>query len=252
MKKYAVLLYSLAISTTTLAQQSSGTIQYEEVITMGNEDDLKDAPPELAKLIPRETKLRKLLSYTGKASMYEQDKANSESPNKNMNTDGMQIQIHFEIPENRVYTDMEQKKVVMLQEFMSRKFLINSDFAARNWKTTGQQKKILDYPCMEAVSTAGKDTVTAWFTSSIPVSGGPEGLAGLPGMILEAQLSNHHTIRAVKVDEGKVDAAVIKEPKGGKKVTKEEFDAIVKAKTEEMEKEMGGKGGNMIFRMETR
>lgn len=255
MNKFPLLLCALAISTATLAQEHSGTIRYEEVVRIGDDEEMKkelqDAPADILKFIPRETKIQKVLSYTDKASLYEQDKNNTESRDKNMNADGMQLQIHFEIPEHKIYTDMAQKKVVSLQEFMSRKFLIESSFAARNWKTTGRQKKILNYPCMEAVSTADKDTVTAWFTSSIPVSAGPDGLAGLPGMILEVSKGKHHTIQAVAVDEGKVDAAAIKEPRGGKKVTKEEFESIVKNKTEEMEKEMGGKG-NMIFRVETR
>ena len=39
---------------------------------------------------------------------------------------------------------------------------------------------------------------------------------------------------------------MIKAPKKGKKVSQEEFEAIVDEKTKEMEEEMGGSGGIQI------
>lgn len=247
MKKLFLLACALYPAVVSLAQQTTGTIRYEEVISMNVE--LKDAPAELAGFLPKESRFKKLLYYKSDASLYEPDR-NTESQDKSLNSDGMQVQIHFQVPEDKIYTNTAERKIISQREFMTRKFIIASDFS-RNWKMTGRQKKILNYPCLEAVGISDKDTITAWYTAAIPVASGPEGLAGLPGMILEASIGNDRTIRALDVKEGNVDAGTIKEPKGGKKVTEQEFNAIVEEKTKEMEKQLGGKG-NMIFRVEGR
>ena len=92
-----------------------------------------------------------------------------------------------------------------------------------------------------------KDTTVAWFTTAIPISAGPHGWSGLPGMILEASGNSDITITAQSVTPGPVEAGLIKEPKGGKKVSKEEFRAIVDAKRKEMGDD--GNGNHVIIRV---
>ena len=65
-----------------------------------------------------------------------------------------------------------------------------------------EQKVIKGYPCMKAVKSDSLYTIEVWFTSKIPVSSGPKGLYGLPGLILEAKFIKK-TDKKVKTTKGK-------------------------------------------------
>lgn len=242
MKKLFLFSFVLFAGHCSFAQDTSGTIVFEEVVNMSA--DLQNVPQELAGLIPSEHKSRHLLHYTTDASLYESDAANAENPEKSLSSGGMQIRIRTQVPEDKVYASYADRRVVQQREFMSRKFLIRSGYTT-NWKMTGRQKKILGYACMEAVGISGKDTVTAWYTPSIPLSTGPEGLAGLPGMILEAARGRNHTVKALSLKPGQ-PSGTIKEPKSGKEVTEEQYRAIQEQKMKEMQAEHGGRGGVII------
>ena len=84
--------------------------------------------------------------------------------------------------------------------------------------------------------------VTAWFTPQIPVSNGPGEYAGLPGLILELS-ADRTTILCSKIVMNPKAAETIKPLEKGKEVTREEFNKIVKEKTEEMRENFRGRGG---------
>jgi GLPGLI family protein len=127
------------------------------------------------------------------------------------------------------------------KEFMTRMFLIDSDIPESKWKITGEQKMILDFPCMEATRTDTSGVITrAWFTPSIPVRSGPAKYHNLPGLILEVDINNsERTITAKSVSLDPPEKSLLKKPRDGKKVTREEYDKIVAEKM----KEMGVEGG---------
>ena len=77
-------------------------------------------------------------------------------------------------------------------------------------------------------------TITAWYTPQIPVSVGPAGYHGLPGLILEAN-DGSQTIICSKIVINPKKSNEIIEPTKGKKVTQKEFDAILEKKMKEME-----------------
>lgn len=54
------------------------------------------------------------------------------------------------------------------------------------WQIQDESKNILGYACQKAVGKLYNREWTVWFTMDIPVSEGPWLLAGLPGLILEA------------------------------------------------------------------
>lgn len=84
----------------------------------------------------------------------------------------------------------------------------------------------------------------AWFTTSIPVSGGPMGFGQLPGIILELNLGEGTMIiSATEVNLRDVSADELEAPTKGKKVSREEFDQMAREKMEEMRMEMGGRRG---------
>jgi len=84
--------------------------------------------------------------------------------------------------------------------------------------------------------------VTAWYTPQIPVSHGPGEFWGLPGLILEIQ-NDRTTILCSKIVMNPEQKSKIQAPTKGQKVTRSEYDKVVKEKTEEMRSMYRG-GGN--------
>jgi GLPGLI family protein len=148
------------------------------------------------------------------------------------------------------------------QEFATKQYLVSDSVKKLNWKLTGESKTILGYACQQAVATRigkrmemsmdnGKmnrkevpDTnrIVAWFAPAVPVPAGPDLQGQLPGLILELVMGESTTYKAIEISP-KVDVAVIKEPKKGKKVTQAEFDKERDKLMEEMQK-----NGGRVFR----
>lgn len=59
------------------------------------------------------------------------------------------------------------------------------------WQIQDESKNILGYACQKAVGKLYNREWTVWFTLDIPISEGPWLLAGLPGLILEANDSDN-------------------------------------------------------------
>lgn len=75
--------------------------------------------------------------------------------------------------------------------------------------------------------------VTAWFTPQIPLGHGPGEYAGLPGLILELN-ADRTTLLCSKIVMNPKGLPSIEAPSKGTVVTQDEFESIVKEKTQEM------------------
>lgn len=84
--------------------------------------------------------------------------------------------------------------------------------------------------------------VTAWFTPQIPVKNGPGEYAGLPGLILELNV-DRTTILCSKIVINPKETEAIQPPTKGKEVSREEYNKIVKEKTDEMRENFRNSGG---------
>jgi GLPGLI family protein len=153
------------------------------------------------------------------------------------------------------YFNFAEGRKVEQREFAGRQYIIADSIGKLVWKLTGESKVLLGYTCQQAVTTRigkrfemsmdnGKMTrkevpdtnrVTVWFTTSIPVPAGPDFQGQLPGLILEVEMTNGSTVKAVEITE-KVDVQAIREPRKGKKVTMEEFNKEREKVMEEMQK----------------
>ena len=87
-------------------------------------------------------------------------------------------------------------------------------------------------------------TITAWFTTEIPVSTGPEKYTGLPGLILEAN-DGRTSYLCSKIIINPKEKIEIKAPNKGKVVSESEFRKI----EEEKVKSMMNKDGVIELRM---
>lgn len=144
-------------------------------------------------------------------------------------------------PENDViYTNTESGRVVSQKEFMDKLFLIETSISTDKWKMTGETKLVSGMNCIKAAYIS--DTTDAsdfqntfvWFAPELPIAAGPAGFGGLPGLILYINVNDGE--REISLDQiifKPIDKKELKEPKKGKKVTKEAFASIVRKKREE-------------------
>ncbi len=227
------------------AQQTSGTIVYEQIISM----DLsgQNLPEGMAALLPKEQRMEKVLYFSPEATLYENHDKGSDAKKEEYKQDNLEIHIERNMPDEKTYTDITNKKVVEQKDLMGRLFLVSRDTEPGKWKFTGRQKKILDLPCMEAVNISGEDTTIAWYTSSIPVQAGPGHISGLPGMVLEANMGKMVHLVAKRIESDAEALKKIKAPTKGKKIGAADFEKLQKEKQEEMQKQFGGKGNVIIM-----
>jgi GLPGLI family protein len=215
----------------------SGEVVYQEMVKM--DIQLEGMDPQIAEQIPRERKSEKVLHFTEEEAMFENHEP--EEPVDAMPMEGSGIIIKMQQPDNKLYMDLKNKKVIEQKEFMSRVFLIESELEARKWKISGNQRKILDRACQEAITLVDGKEVHAWFTPEIGVPVGPGKYTGLPGLVLAVEMNEgDRTLEAMDIELKPLEKGVLSKPKKGKKVTRDEYLAIVEEKMKEME--AGGEG----------
>jgi GLPGLI family protein len=116
---------------------------------------------------------------------------------------------------------------------------------------TAQQEKPKEAPktsFMDALELPKEITITAWYTPEIPVSQGPEGYWGLPGLILEVN-DGKTIILCSKVVLNPKEKSEIKAPTKGKVVNQKEYDETVIKKMEEFREMNQGRGGSGGFQI---
>ena len=254
MKKTMIICAALMVFFAASAQNKkngsikSGTVVFE--VTTKMEINLEGDMAQFADMIPTEQKDKMTLLFNEDASIYEAEKGESDEQEA-LNMAGSGMQIYMSTPQNKMYFDFKKKKQIEQKEFMTRIFLVQEDLKDIEWKMTGNQKTILDYPCQEATreNKEGKK-ISAWFTPSIPVSSGPSTFVDLPGLVLAVNIDDGKKVyNALSIDTTPVDSKLIVKPKKGKKVSNAQYTQIVEEKMEEMGAESGGtfstSGGTM-------
>lgn len=96
--------------------------------------------------------------------------------------------------ENVIYNDYTTGMTTSQKPVFEETFLIQDSLLKIKWKITADTRNIAGFECRKAVGILF-DTVAvfAFYTDEIMVSGGPEGINGLPGMILGAGIPRLHT-----------------------------------------------------------
>tara|TARA_R100001369_G_scaffold936_1_gene2934 strand:- start:546 stop:1058 length:513 start_codon:yes stop_codon:yes gene_type:complete len=127
------------------------------------------------------------------------------------------------------YYDLIKEKNIKKQG----KYLIEKDFKDFNWTLTDEVSIIDSLVCYKAISAIKIKRkrseifkpVTAWYTTEICVSIGPDGFSGLPGLIVELQIDRVIT-RLRKIDFTENDLN-IELPNKGKRMTEKEFEIYI-------------------------
>ena len=170
-----------------------------------------------------------------------------------------------------IYKNTKDKKMIEDVEQFSKRFLVVEDMEQSQWEMGVETKKIGQYTCYKATlvkedtnidwgsifsrnnkkkdSTNTKEikpakkmlTITAWYTPQIPVSTGPATYYGLPGLILELN-AGRTTMLCTEVAISSKEVLEIGEPSKGKEVSRDEYNKIVKVKTEELKARFQSRG----------
>lgn len=186
------------------------------------------------------------------------------------------------------YKNIKDKIVLQEKEIFGKEFLVSDSLPQIKWKMEGESKKIGTYTCYKATASVPVDksnlmnfrpkkgaeeeikkkseeeikstnfmdmiempkekTITAWYTPEVPVSQGPEGYYGLPGLILEVT-DGKTTLLCSKVVLNPKEKVEIKPLKKGEKVTQAEFSEIMIKKMQEMQEMYGGGKGRTQIRI---
>lgn len=206
------------------------------------------------------------LKFDWKESIYTENEK-LEEPSKQTNK-GIQIKILG--GNDIVYRNISDKKFISQKEFMGKFFLIKDSLKSMDWKLESETKQIGNYVAYKAtftrevkvkefnslddeiIETTKQKTTTAWYTTEIPVSIGPSGYWGLPGLILEIQ-EDKQVLLCTEIILNPSEKFSIVVPSKGNVVSQEEFNVIQQEKNEEwIERNTGGrKNGGKIISIKT-
>lgn len=180
------------------------------------------------------------------------------------------------------YKNVKDKQYSNDKEFMGKEFLVKDSLTSLAWKMEAETRVIGGYTCykatavkkpsatdfrnmrprkedadkkegskpaddkktnfLDAIEVPKEIVITAWYTPEIPVSQGPEGYWGLPGLILEVN-DGRTTILCSKIVLNPKDKVEIKAVAKGKVVSQKEYDEAVIKKMEEFREMNQGRGG---------
>ena len=162
------------------------------------------------------------------------------------------------------YMNTKDKISYTDEDIFGDEFVIKDSLPKIAWQITNETKIIGDYNCVKAtyIEPVSKNdleaynrqqekikngkttlfemkkpepkTITAWYTSEIPVSFGPNGVWGLPGLILQLENENYIYF-CTKVSIKNNETVKIKIPNSGKVISKKEYEKYEKKMQKQME-----------------
>ena len=219
---FAVLLGLVAGSRAQHAHfTTSGTIEFErrtnayaliqKAINKDNEAWLQPAFEYYKKNSPQFKVLTAKLAFGDDKTLYTPNEADPPT-NALMGDSPMLNQF------NTIFTDIVAKTTVDEKKIFEQTYLVKDSVRKIKWKITDETRDIAGYTCRRANGIYLDSVyVVAFYTTRIPVPGGPESFNGLPGMILGVALP-HENIAwfATKVTEGNNAGNSLVAPKKGK------------------------------------
>lgn len=268
--KKTLLIAAAAFSLFARAQTKEGKVTYERTMQLTPPRITgANLPPEMQAQMDRMPKSRTdqyELLFTPEHSLYQFLPNANDDGNTNLSGGGMTIQLRGMTGET-TYIDFAKAERIDQREIMDKNFVVTDTVAKLQWKLSEETKTVLNFTAHKATATTVNqrprmtmengqmkremmnDTVkvVAWYTTQVPVPAGPNYAGQLPGLILELDVNNGQNVTKAIEFSPKVNAAKIKAPNDGKKLTAAEFSKEREKLMEEMRKNMPQ--GN-VFRMQ--
>ena len=140
----------------------------------------------------------------------------------------------FSADKNLVYTDYKAGKFISQKPVFEETFLVEDSLSKIKWKLTPDTRIIAGFECRKAVGILNDSIgIFAFYTDELLVTGGPESINGLPGMILGMGIPRlHATWFATKVEVNGVNMNAVNPATKGKKMNQkamvESLDKVLK------------------------
>ena len=279
MKKIMIAGLSVLLVSAASAQEPQGKASSQELLKQGrvlydHTIEIKislgaGASEEMQRMIPKSRSNKLEVLFGNNQSLRRAVPEDIEDENAgSVNGGGLTIRTNVMGANDIFFTDLASGIRKQQTEVGTKTYIVVDTVKRLDWKLTGETKMILNYLCQKATTqsinnrmamnivngvaqqTQVIDTsnIAVWFTTAIPVSAGPEYGGQLPGMILEININNGRDVYKALDVSPKADLAVIKEPKSGKTITRQEYAAERQKLLKDMQGQMKTSGnGNGTF-----
>lgn len=265
------LILTVILSSVINAQEIEGIATYKtqrkvemQLDSTHMDDAMRD---RVMAMMKKQLEREYTLEFTKDESTYKEVET-LDDPGTSIGGNGMRFEVQVVGGGNSdlLYKNVKENRFANQNEMFGKQFLIKDDLSKRDWVMHKETKNIGEYTCFKATYTYERDAmrtrtisnekeeiqqpekpeketieVVAWYTPQIPVQNGPGAYGGLPGLILEVN-DGELTVLCNKVVLNPKNGLDIKEPKGGKMVSQEEYDKIMDKKMEEMEERFQSDG----------
>ncbi|MEL7162328.1 MAG: GLPGLI family protein, partial [Bacteroidota bacterium] len=228
----------LACLTPLSAQITSGTINYNESFTFDFGDWMSaDRKKEMEKRMAEgEFDRTGQLTFTADAFSYQQLPPKEGAAGGR----GGWWMRNAENPDI-FYTSIADSMVTDRRRVMDKAFIMEDKWVAPKWNIANRKIGMKEIPLPNQLATAVSiegDTLTAYFTESIPLAIGPRGYGGLPGAIvyLKVQRDNRVTEYKMTTMQPNVSGLEMEKPAEEEIITREEFDKQMERAREMMER----------------
>jgi GLPGLI family protein len=226
MKKKILLFAALLVHAASLPAQyahftTSGTIEFEKrintyaliqkIINKDNEAWMQPVFDYYKKNSPQFKVLNAKMVFSDHKTLY--TPSETDLPQNGLMGDSPMLN-QF----NTIFTDLGTKSSTDQKKVFEQIYLVKDSTRKIKWKITDETREIAGYTCRRANGIYLDSVyVVAFYTTRIPLAGGPESFNGLPGMILGVALPHENiTWFAKKVTEGYIPQNDIVPPKKGK------------------------------------
>ena len=240
------------------AQDFSGTAHYQSVsnvtTTIATADASAEEQAALNAMIRKSMQKEYRLDFNKTESMF------AEIPKLDAPDSGKSIEVLGlgSDAAGGLYKDISGQRMLESRDGFGKLFLVDDALEKFDWVPEDETRQVGDYLCHKATATTTKKqmqniltdkgeiaqgevmvttTITAWYTTQIPVSQGPARYWGLPGLILEVN-DGMLTFICSSIELRPDGGVQIKKPKKGKKVDRITFNEIYQQKVREFEERM--------------
>ena len=128
----------------------------------------------------------------------------------------------------QVWKNLPSPGMLTFTDELLKKFRYTESLETPQWTLAGKDSIIADYPCQQAETFYRGRHWTVWFTPDIPVSDGPWKLHGLPGLILQAEDSEHwFSFACIEIENAPYNELAVPDKKYVD-CTRKEYEDLVK------------------------
>jgi len=206
----------------------TGRIEYERKTNIHRQMEGEEYYEQFVSMVPKFHTTYFDLLFTSNRALYRPGREPE-------NTNPFGAQMAGPASANVVYTDFAARRVTAEKAIFETRYLVEDSVRRLRWRVEDEVRTIAGYPCRKAVARMFDSVVVvAFYTDALPVSGGPEGFAGLPGMILEVAIPRLHTTWiATRVETTPPDASGMTAPTKGKRTTPAGLVATLQSSTKD-------------------